>query len=57
MEWVWVPKIRKLFLFNCLWILYWCSGFIFPWCNNIRSVDVIVWKFVDLFVTARIGHW
>ena len=24
---------------------------------NFRSMDVIVRKFVDLFVTARIGRW
>jgi hypothetical protein len=52
---LWISQIRKLFVFNCV------GGFfidaVLTEQRNFRSMAVIVRKFVDLFVTARIGLW
>ena len=53
MEWVWVPKIRNLLLFNCL-CGFFIDAMVLFFCE---AMDVIVWKFADLFVRAHIGYW
>jgi hypothetical protein len=51
---MWVPKIRELFLFNCICGFFIDAVVLYSLRRDIRSMDVIVRRFVDLFVTALV---
>jgi len=55
---VWVPKIRRLFLFNYVCGLFIDVIVLFSRGSVTRGLwGVIVQKSVDLIVTASIGRW